>query len=91
MDCTARGKGNERVEAVVWVHQTVVMTTRRRMEVRQEAREECNRGEERSMVFLYINKIEKKRDVRAERCTRSSGASKDGVRKCYKTNLRQAG
>ena len=59
------------------------------MEVRQEAREECKRGEERSMIFLYIYKIEKKKDVRAERCTRSSGASKDAI--MYKTNLRQEG
>ena len=43
MDCTARGKGNERVEGatrVVWVDQTVVakMTTMW-MEVQQEAQE----------------------------------------------------
>ena len=43
MDCTARGKGNERVEGatrVVWVDQTVVVTmTMKWMEVRQEAQE----------------------------------------------------
>ena len=50
---------------MVWVHQTVVVTTTMKMEVRQAAQE--------GIVSEERNDLSTKWDVKIERCSRSSG------------------